>query len=236
MENFNGLAGARRIARAEHARSCDRGDKTLGEGRRSARGRVLIVEDEAPMGRCLARMIDRCGGTAILVASARAAREQLASGALWTALILDVLLDDASGLHILRDVRRTNADLPAALVTGLLDHDIANAACELDAKYLVKPVEPELVESFFLEAAQKAARASRVPNAVAVWTVRYGLTEAENDILLLAADGNAREAIAAARGSAEATIKNQVHNLLQKTGDESLVAAVARLLREAIHS
>jgi DNA-binding NarL/FixJ family response regulator len=40
------------------------------------------------------------------------------------------------------------------------------------------------------------------------------------------------EEIAAERGSSPTTIKSHVHQLLRKTGDRSMLAAVARLLRE----
>jgi DNA-binding NarL/FixJ family response regulator len=51
-------------------------------------------------------------------------------------------------------------------------------------------------------------------------------------ILGAALDGKQRHEIARARGRAETTVKRQVSTLLRKTGDRSLLAAVARLLRE----
>jgi DNA-binding NarL/FixJ family response regulator len=61
---------------------------------------------------------------------------------------------------------------------------------------------------------------------------RYGLSEAESDILRRAADGESRYLIAAARGSSELTVKKQIVNLLARTMDDSLHEAVARVLRE----
>jgi DNA-binding NarL/FixJ family response regulator len=46
------------------------------------------------------------------------------------------------------------------------------------------------------------------------------------------AEGTERGEVASDRGIAKTTLKRHVHNLLRKTGDQSLLAAVARMLRE----
>jgi DNA-binding NarL/FixJ family response regulator len=65
------------------------------------------------------------------------------------------------------------------------------------------------------------------------WGERYDLTETEIAILRAAAEGSEREQLAFERGIATTTLKKHVHNLLRKTGDASLLAAAARLLRES---
>ena len=132
----------------------------------------------------------------------------------------------------MREARRATAKhQPALIVTGFLDHDVANTAFELGAKYLVKPVATVHIESFFRHAVGETAR---VTNAVADWSVRFGLSEAESEIFFLAAEGHDREAIATIRCVSSLTIKRHIHNLLQKTGDRSLTEAIACLLREAL--
>jgi DNA-binding NarL/FixJ family response regulator len=232
MEPVSKPALTRRIGRDGDAKS-HHGDHAEGNGTSASRARVLVVEDDPTYGRYLQRMIERCGGAGIVVSSVQAATKQLASSVAWTALILDVSLPDGSGLHILRETRRVAPYLPALIVTGLLDHDVANTAFELGAKYLVKPVETAHVESFFHQAVEPAAR---LQSALDHSTARFGLSEAESDILLLAVEGHDREAISAIRGGSALTLKTHIHNLLQKTGDESLSVAVERVLREALHS
>jgi DNA-binding NarL/FixJ family response regulator len=232
MQRTGELAGSTRIPRAEH-RSHDVGGNAASEGPSSVRARVLVVEDEAVYGRCLLRTIERCGGAATLVGTVREAREQLASGGPWTGLIVDVRLPDGSGLDVLREARATGVQVPALIVTGLRDNALAHAAFELGATYLVKPVEDIYVESLVHHATEECARISRLVNVVATWTARYLLSEAESDVLLLAAKGHDRAAIAIIRCSSEATIKNHIHNLLRKTGDLSLRDAVKRLLTDA---
>ena len=64
------------------------------------------------------------------------------------------------------------------------------------------------------------------------WRTRYGLTNVETAILKAALRGKGREAIARDRGVSALTIKSHITRLLRKTGDRSLLAATARLLRE----
>jgi len=64
------------------------------------------------------------------------------------------------------------------------------------------------------------------------WRTRYGLTNVETAILKAALRGKYREAIARDRGVSVLTIKSHITRLLRKTGDRSLLAATARLLRE----
>ena len=66
------------------------------------------------------------------------------------------------------------------------------------------------------------------------WAERYGLSGTELEILILAAHGSSREALARDRHVTVNTIKRQIFTLLRKTGDASLLHAVTRLLREVL--
>jgi PAS domain S-box-containing protein len=71
-------------------------------------------------------------------------------------------------------------------------------------------------------------------DVVGDWAVRYALTSAEAFILRNSVRGQSRSAIAERLRVAPATVKKHVHNLVQKTGDASLSAAVQRALREVM--
>jgi DNA-binding NarL/FixJ family response regulator len=80
---------------------------------------------------------------------------------------------------------------------------------------------------------QKApARPKRSAHDAEAWCARYRLTSAESAVLRAAAEGRTRDEIRRARQTSAKTVKRQIHSLLRKTGDASLLAAVARLLRE----
>jgi DNA-binding NarL/FixJ family response regulator len=154
---------------------------------------------------------------------------------------VDVRLNDGSGLDFLREARANGVAVPVLMIGGLRDNTLAHAAFVMDALYLVKPVDDVCVE-WLVQHDPITAKAvsvdmrSRVQSAIADWSVRFGLSEAEISILLLAADGHDRPAIARIRGSSEATVKNQISALFQKTRYSCMREAVVRLLRDALRS
>ena len=67
-----------------------------------------------------------------------------------------------------------------------------------------------------------------------MWSERYALSASEHEILAAAAHGKSRDDLVRARRVTRSTLKRQVFTLLRKTGDASLLHAVARLLREVL--
>ncbi len=191
--------------------------------------RLLLVEDDHNLSRALSRVALR-HGQVVLAATAQRARSLAADGGNWTAFIVDIGLPDESGLAVLADVRVGHPNTPALVLTGHMDHDVVNKTWELGAQYLLKPVDVALIDRF-LSAASAAPFQVRVERAVQAWVVRYGVSEAEADVLRRAVLGDDRRTVAAARGSSEQTINKHVANLLRRTGDACLHVAVERLLR-----
>jgi len=66
------------------------------------------------------------------------------------------------------------------------------------------------------------------------WSTQYRLSPAELEILVAAAEGTSRKELLVMRNVAASTLKRQVFTLIRKTGDASLLHAVARLLRQAL--
>jgi len=67
-----------------------------------------------------------------------------------------------------------------------------------------------------------------------VWSAQYRLSPAELQILVAAAEGKSRKELRVMRNVAASTLKRQVFTLIRKTGDASLLHAVARLLRQTL--
>jgi DNA-binding NarL/FixJ family response regulator len=196
--------------------------------------RLLVVEGEMRYGRGLLWTIERYGGAATLVRTANDACRQLATEASWKGLMVDVPLPDGSGLDILGQARAKATHLPALIITALHDNYIAHAAFQLGAVYLVKPIDDVHVKSFVHRASQMGSNHSHLDDVIGVWRGQYGLSRAEASILTMAAEGYNREAIALKRQCTRLTLKAQIHNIVQKTGDDSLHSAVERALREAL--
>lgn len=112
-------------------------------------GRVLLVEDEPMTARATARMLRQtCAVT--WAATAAQARGLLASVAAWRAFIFDDGLPDGSGLDVLCEWRTVYPETPALVLTACTEPRVINAAFDLRAEYLVKPVEPSRVLRFLL--------------------------------------------------------------------------------------
>ena len=191
--------------------------------------RFLVLEDDPLVSSALGRLLRPYGET-VPAPSLDAARALLDSGE-WSALFVDIGLPDGSGLDALAQAREQGCECPALVLSATYEPGNINRAFDLGAQYLVKPFDPESITAFVRDATGAPAEGY---GTVRSWTERYRLTRTEASILEAATDGATREQLVQERGIARGTLKKHVQNLLRKTGDASLLAASARLLRERI--
>jgi DNA-binding NarL/FixJ family response regulator len=147
----------------------------------------------------------------------------------YDALFIDVSLPDGSGLDVLAFAREAGCSSPALVLTGSQERATINRAFDLKASYVIKP-DIERVVGFARAVATKIAKV----DAASAWTNRYNLTATETSILAEASEGASHADLLRSRNIAPGTLKAHVRNLLSKTGDDSLLAASARLLRERL--
>ena len=103
-------------------------------------GRVLIVDDNAPLRRALGRMLQSAGHTVSVAASGDEALVAL-SGTEFDLVISDVRMPGMTGVELLEKVREHDRDLPVVLMSGDPDLNTATRADDLGAlEYLEKPV------------------------------------------------------------------------------------------------
>ena len=201
----------------------------------STEPRFLLVEDEPLVAYSLLRMLKlrlKGHGKFVVAGTVREALAILKDDHDWTAFIIDIGLPDGCGLDVLAYARLNCPTTPALILSGRLDEELVNRTYELRGLYTCKPASAARLAQFLDDAASSSMRLER---ALAAWTARYGLLPSHVDVLRRAALGKTRKAIAAARGTSEETIKKQVHVLLGRTADPSLLDAIARLLRESEH-
>ena len=87
----------------------------------TSRAQVLIVEDDPSMADVLRLILQRSGIDSEIATSAGAALVSLEDDCLPESVILDVRLPDASGLLVLRRIRRDNLPIRVAVVSGITD-------------------------------------------------------------------------------------------------------------------
>jgi len=103
-------------------------------------GRVLIVDDNAPLRRALGRMLQSAGHTVSVAASGADALVALSSTE-FDVVISDVGMPGMTGVELLEKVREHDRDLPVVLMSGNPDLNTAMRADDLGAlEYLEKPV------------------------------------------------------------------------------------------------
>jgi DNA-binding NarL/FixJ family response regulator len=193
--------------------------------------RFLFVEDDRVLTRSIGLHL-RPFGELVFVHTKAMAMSTLGASSSWRGLVIDVKLPDGSGLEVLEFARSRGCGCPALILTGSQDVQHINRAFDLGARYLVKPCDLDKLVDFVRDASRRGS--PQVKEYASLWRDRYMLTDVEKMLLVETAEGASKKEILDAHGFAEGTLKRHVHNLLQKTGDASLLAAATRLLRERL--
>lgn len=107
--------------------------------------KILLVDDDLELGTMLSEYLTGEGFDATLVLTGKAGVEGALSGD-YTAMILDIMLPDMSGIDVLRDVRKKSR-LPIIMLTAKGDNIDRVIGLEMGADdYMPKPCYPrELV-------------------------------------------------------------------------------------------
>jgi two-component system response regulator TctD len=100
---------------------------------------ILVVEDEPLVSRGILLLVNRFG-QAHLACTVAAAGTAILGRQSWGAFVIDVGLPDGSGIDVLAQAREGHPRTPALVLTGLLCPQVANAAFDLGAGCVAKPV------------------------------------------------------------------------------------------------
>ena len=191
----------------------------------------LIVEDEAPLARTLARQLERHRSVRI-AHDLGAARAALGEQPHFTGILLDVILPDGSGLDLLEEIRRSDSLVPVVVLTGELDREFINRAQRLGAHYVCKPASTANIDRFAQQAmAQEPVADVEIAQRIDHLAQRIGLSKKERQVLALSVNGLSRRELASALGVAENTVKAQIRSLLKKSGARSLATLAQQVIR-----
>ena len=101
---------------------------------------MLIVEDEEPLAKSMARILKSRGIQADTAFSGAEARQRLAATD-YAVVVLDVRLPDESGYGLLGELRALRPDIAVVMISGVDDPELGKAAVEHGAHgYFVKPI------------------------------------------------------------------------------------------------
>lgn len=199
--------------------------------------RVLIADDHSVVRRGLAAIIDMEEDT-VVVGQAGDGAEAIE---LWRRLRPDVVLMDLrmprmEGVEAIRAIRAEDPEA-AIIVLTTFDHDEdIYAGLRAGAKaYLLKDVEPE--ELFRCIRAVRGGEAylqSKVAAKLAQRVQEEPLTEREEQILKLLAEGKSNRAIGQALHITESTVKSHLKSLFVKLDVTSRAEAIALAARRGL--
>jgi DNA-binding NarL/FixJ family response regulator len=206
--------------------------------------RVVLIDDQTLVRRGVRALLELAGDIEIVA--------EAADGAEGAALIrrerpdvvlLDVRMPKASGLDLLRELRKANELPPTILLTTFDDDEVLLEGVKAGARgYLLKDVSlEELTGAIRAVAAGETLIRPAVTERVlrGLEHVRRDfdaldppdpLTKRETEILRLMAGGYSNREIADALGTAEGTIKNHASSILSKLGVRDRTRAVLKAL------
>jgi DNA-binding NarL/FixJ family response regulator len=206
--------------------------------------RVVLVDDQTLVRRGLRALLELAGDILVVaeagdgVEGAAIIRRERPD-----VVLLDVRMPKASGLDLLRDLRRVNELPPTILLTTFDDDEALLEGVKAGARgYLLKDVSLEQLTGAIRAV---AAGETLIRPAVTERVLRGlehvrrdfealdppdPLTKREVEILRLMAGGYSNREIAEALGTAEGTIKNHASSILSKLGVRDRTRAVLKAL------
>jgi len=115
------------------------------DGSRSLKGRILVVDDEAPLAEFMRELLNGWGLEATAITNARKALQAFRADAhAFDLVITDLAMPGSTGFGLARELLTVRPGLPVILYTGHIDpitaHDLESAGIRA---LLPKPVEPD---------------------------------------------------------------------------------------------
>lgn len=210
---------------------------------------ILIIEDQAPMRRNIALMLQMEGYETLTAENGKVGL-QLALERRPDLILCDVMMPEMDGYAVVQALREDNrmANVPFVFLTAKSDKSDVRIGMNFGADdYLTKPIvrddllaavqtrlaRAQAVSGVIQEALEQAGApggfnpdfSSAVPLEKA-----FGLTPREAEVLLWVSQGKSNGDVAAILGMAEATTKHHMGVIFQKLGVESRNAATLRAL------
>ena len=116
--------------------------------------RLLVVEDHADTARVLSRLLER-GGHRVRTAGSAAEAMELAASESYDLVVSDIGLPDATGYHLMRDLRERYGLTGLAMTGYGMEEDLQKGREAGFAEYLVKPVNVTLLEQAIRRVAEQ---------------------------------------------------------------------------------
>ena len=190
--------------------------------------RVLIVDDHDIVRKGLAMLMSRHEDLQVVGEAGTAAQAiEMANALASDVVVMDIRLPDASGIEACREIRELNPDIKVLMLTSYSDEEAVMGSIMAGASgYLLKEIRSqEIVEAVRKKGGGQSLLDPAVTGGV-IERIRRGkdddkwaqLTEQEQRILGLIANGKTNKEISEEINLSDKTVKNYVSNILAKLG------------------
>src|SRR5918992_3050234 len=132
MTDNHGMSAGERVAPGQSEQQLEPADPV----------RILVVDDEEPIRRVIARLLQRNGYECETAGNAEEAMLLLKEGD-FALVLTDMDMPGTSGLDLINQIAAAFEDISTVMVTGMDDAKLASAALKIGAYgYIIKPFEP----------------------------------------------------------------------------------------------
>ena len=188
--------------------------------------KILIVDDHDIVRKGLAMLVSRQEDLSVVAEAGTVAEAvEKARESVPDVVVMDIRLPDGSGLEACREIRDENPDIKVLMLTSYSDEEAVMGSIMAGASgYLLKEIRSqEIVDAIRLVGTGQSLLDPAVTASV-LERVRRGkeedvlaqLTEQEQKILELIAEGQTNREIAGQINLSDKTVKNYVSNILGK--------------------
>ncbi|MEW1982070.1 response regulator transcription factor [Citricoccus sp. NPDC079358] len=210
--------------------------------------RVVVVDDQTLVRHGIRTLLDIAHVEVVGEADDGAAALDVIAREAPDVVLLDLRMPRYDGLWTLRQLRNRGIEVPVLVLTTFDDDTLVLDALQSGARgYLLKDVTVEqlthavqtladggtLIAPSITDRLLRAIRTGTVPTPEAAVPAQ-DLTEREQEVLRLMAEGYPNRQIAQALFLAEGTVKNHVSTILLKLGARDRTNAVLRALRDGL--
>ncbi|XKH56163.1 response regulator transcription factor [Citricoccus nitrophenolicus] len=210
--------------------------------------RVVVVDDQTLVRHGIRTLLDIAHVEVVGEADDGAAALEVIAREAPDVVLLDLRMPRYDGLWTLRQLRNRGIEVPVLVLTTFDDDTLVLDALQSGARgYLLKDVTVEqlthavqtladggtLIAPSITDRLLRAIRTGTVPTPEAAVPAQ-DLTEREQEVLRLMAEGYPNRQIAQALFLAEGTVKNHVSTILLKLGARDRTNAVLRALRDGL--
>lgn len=212
----------------------------VGAGEGAQRRTVLLVDDHEVVRAGLRLLLERVLGYDVVEAGSATEAVSLAGGQRPDVVLLDARMPDRDGLWALEQLHELDPELPVLILSTYDSSEYVDGALNGGAAgYVLKHASSaQLGEAIrtaldgggvYLDpaVAQRALARRRAP-------VGHALSDRENEVLALLADGATNDEIAVRLFLSEKTVKTHLSSIFRKLGVTNRTAAASKALRDGL--